>query len=85
MSKHVKLRELGELTDAELKQLMIDMARAVESAVHSRNVVKPHFALLVFNHPTEAQYIGNCERASMIQAMKEAAARLERNEDTRRN
>jgi hypothetical protein len=42
------------------------------------------FVLVLFNDPKVAQYVSNCTRESMIEAMRETADRLERNLDVKR-
>ena len=79
-------KRLEEMTEPELSQLMSTMARMLDG--HLRKFVKadtrPQFVLVVFDDPKVAQYVSSCERASMIEAMRETADRLERNEDVPR-
>ena len=39
------------------------------------------FTLLVFDAPRAAQYVSNCDRPTMVRALREAADRLEARED----
>lgn len=78
------LRELETMTEPELGELMRYAARRIERAFADLRVQKPHFALVVFNDPQIGQYISNCERESMIAALRETADRLERNQDVTR-
>lgn len=77
-------KRIEDMTEPELARLMKDMAKAVEKAAADLGVEKPHFALVVFNDPKVGQYVANCERASIIEALRETAARLERKEDVPR-
>ena len=78
------MKRLEDMNEVELRQLMTRMAQGVELAAKKLGVEKPHFALVVFNDPKVGQYISNCERASMIQALRETANRLENREDVPR-
>jgi hypothetical protein len=78
------MKRLEDMAEPELSTLMTAMAKSIESIALIQNVTKPHFALLLFNDPKVAQYIGNCERSDIIKALREAADRLERNQDVRR-
>jgi hypothetical protein len=76
---------LEDLTEHELATLMTDLARTIERRGLQRGLhPKPYFTLLLWNDPKVAQYVSNCERASMIAALRETADRLERNQDVRR-
>jgi hypothetical protein len=76
---------LDEMTEPELRNLMNAMARAVENTGRNFGVTpKPYFTLLVWNDPKIAQYVSNCERHSMIAAIRETADRLEQKEDVTR-
>ena len=78
------MRELKDMTEPELGDLFRYVARRVEGAFADCRVAKPQFALLVWNDPQIAQYVSNCERSSMIQALRETADRLEQNQDVTR-
>jgi hypothetical protein len=75
------MKKLRDMTEPELSQLMAAMAKSIEGVALIMNVEKPHFALLVFNDPKVANYIGNCSRKDVITALREGAGRLERKED----
>lgn len=79
-----KLMEDMTETEVELRELMIRCAKGIERATHDTVEGKPLFVLVLFNDPKIAQYISNCERPSMIEAMRETADRLERREDVPR-
>lgn len=78
-------KRLEDMTEPELGELMTNTARILEMFWEHCGVEKPHFALVVFNDPAIAQYIGNCEREDMIRAMRETADRLERRQDVVRD
>jgi hypothetical protein len=78
------MKRLEDMTEPELEQLMTLASHAVEEAAKVLGVEKPLFCLMMFNDPRVAQYIANCERASVIEAMRETADRLERREDVER-
>lgn len=75
------LRELRNMTEPELGELMRYAAKRIESAFADLRVEKPLFALVVWNDKQIGQYIANCQRADMIVALRETADRLERNQD----
>lgn len=77
-------RELIDMTEPELRDLMKALAIRITTECYDRDIERPHFCLLVFNDPAVAQYIGNCERRDIIKAMRECADRLERREDVTR-
>ena len=76
--------KLEDMTEPELKTLMNACGKALMAEAVKHGVGKPLFALLLFNDPKVAQYIGNCERKTMIEALREAADRLESREDVTR-
>ena len=76
-------KTLADMTEPELREAMSAAARAVESALPagpSRNG-KALFMLLVFDDPGMAQYVSNCDRSTAVQALREAAGRMEGRED----
>lgn len=77
-------RQLEDMTEPDLAELMRAMAKGVERAAAVKNVEKPHFVLLVFNDPAVAQYISNCRRSDMIAALRESADRLDSRQDVPR-
>ena len=78
------MKKLEDMTEPELKELMATMARGIEFIASHCEVEKPLFALLLFNDPKVAQYVGNCRREDMILAFREAADRLEQRQDVTR-
>lgn len=78
------MRLLQDMTEPELRDTMNAVARAVFREAQAQGVEKPQFVLVLFNDPAICQYVANCTRASMIEAMRETANRLERNEDIAR-
>ena len=78
------MKRLEDMTEPELKRLMTTVAKAIEHTAANLGVEKPLFALVMFNDPKVAQYIGNCRREEIILSMRETADRLERKEDVTR-
>jgi hypothetical protein len=75
------MKKLEHLTEPELSGLLKSMAKKIEDVAQSRGLERPLFALVLFNDPKVGQYIGNCERADIIKALRETANRLERRQD----
>lgn len=75
---------LEEMTEPQLAQLMNDLAGVIHLILGDRIGERPRFTLLLWNDPALGQYISNCNRDDMIQALRETADRLERNEDVPR-
>ena len=80
-----ELKKIENMTEPELAALLSAIGQTVERVASMMNVEKPLFALLLFNDPAVAQYIGNCDREDMIKAFREAADRLEKKEDIPRS
>ena len=78
------MKLLVDMTEAELRLVMNNLANNVVATCANSGIEKPMFTLLLWNDPAVAQYISNCERADVIKALRECAARLERNEDVPR-
>lgn len=78
------MKKLEEMTEPELGRLMNGCCLQVQDVFAREGVEKPLFCLLVFNDPKAAQYAGNCQRADVVKAMRECAARLEGREDVTR-
>ena len=78
------MKRLEDMTEPELRELCNTAGYAVEQACAVLGVEKPLFTLLLFNDPALAQYVSNCERQSMIEALRETADRLGRREDVTR-
>jgi hypothetical protein len=75
------MKLLQDMTEPELRRTMNALARAVVDTAADMGVEKPQFVLLLFNDPKICQYVANCERASVIEAMRETAHCLSHNED----
>lgn len=70
------------MTEPELHELMKRLAEGVEREAAGFGLEeKPLFVLLLFNDARIAQYVCNCERATMIEALREAATRIEAGQD----
>lgn len=78
------MKRLEDMTEPELRELCSFCAEAIEQTAEFLKVEKPLFALVLFNDPKVAQYIGNCERSAIIEAMRVTADRLEQREDVTR-
>ncbi len=79
------MKRLEDMTEPELSGLMKSLAKKVEEVCLSRGVGRPMFTLLLFNDPKVGQYVSNCDRASMVEALRETADRLERKQDVPRD
>lgn len=75
---------MQDMTEPELAAMCQAMSRSIDQIAAGWGVHRPLFALLLFNDPRVAHYVCNCERSDVIQAMRECADRLERQEDVRR-
>jgi hypothetical protein len=78
------VKKLEFMTEAELRALMKVVCCGIEASAEVCGVEQPHFVVVLFNDPAVAQYASNCDRASIIKAMRETADRLERNQDVPR-
>jgi len=77
---------MADMTEPQLELVMKNLACRTEAALPpgpSPNG-KMLFTLLVFDEPQGGQYIGNCDRASIIQALRNTADRLEVRQDVPR-
>jgi hypothetical protein len=72
------MKALEFMTEAELAELMTTCGKQLEVVCAVLGAEKPRFVLLLFNDPSVAQYISNCERQDVIKALREAADRFER-------
>lgn len=79
MNKHLK-----DLDESTLHELLIETSHAIKATFNCFGIEMPLFALIVFNDPKATQYIANCQREDMIDAMRETANRLERKQDVPR-
>lgn len=70
--------EMQQTTEEIMRELGVSISMALKEYFPASG-----FTLLVFpfNKPKRCNYISNAERNSMIKALKEAARRLEQNED----
>jgi hypothetical protein len=84
MGRMMPMKRLQDLTEPELRSLMNTLARKIEATADECHVERPLFALILFNDPKIGQYIGNCQRADMVAALRETADRLERRLDVPR-
>jgi hypothetical protein len=75
------VKKLQDMTEPELREIMTGFGRALGLAAHAMEVELPLFVLVIFNDPKIAQYISNCERECIIEAMRETAERLEKRQD----
>lgn len=62
---------------------MRKMARIIDEILNGKGPSDYGFALFIFktNDPGMANYIGNCQRADMLKALKETVARWEAGQD----
>jgi hypothetical protein len=72
------MKKLCDMTEPELSNLMNDLASGIARKTDNC------FILLIFDNPGVAQYVSNANRKDCIEAMKEAAIRLENREDVPR-
>jgi hypothetical protein len=74
------------MTEPQLRDLMDSVGRSVEStaAGYPFRIKHPLFVTLLFNDPKVAQYVCNCNRSDMIKALREAADKLEQQQDVPR-
>lgn len=77
-------KKLEHMDEPELRRLMTECCSALKYQISQRMFGTPQFAILIFNDPKLAQYGSTCERATMIEALRETADRLEANEDVKR-
>jgi hypothetical protein len=77
------MRALRDMTEPELKTYMRMLAEATESIMPAGPSASGRslFVILVFDDPGLAQYVSNCDRENMVQALRECADRLESRED----
>jgi hypothetical protein len=72
---------LQDMTEPQLRDLMNDVARSIVDAGKRHGVDRLLFVALAFNDPEVAQYVANCDRVSIVQAMRECAMRLAAKDD----
>ena len=75
-------RLMKNMTEPELKRMFSGMAAMLEEVLPAGPSPKgcALFTLLVFDEPGLTQYVSNCDRSTMVRALREAADRLERQE-----
>ena len=73
-------KRFEEMTEPELRTACVAAAKAVEASVPPGTL----FMLLLFDDPKFAQYVSNCCRSTRVQALREAADRLEGKDDVPR-
>jgi hypothetical protein len=74
------------MDEPTLRQYFSMLAAATESILPAGPSAQGRalFVLLVFDDPGLAQYVSNCGRSTMVQALRECADRLESREDIAR-
>ena len=77
------MRSLRDMTEPQIREYMARLAGATESVLPAGPSAKGRalFVLLVFDDPGIAQYVSNCDRSNIVQALRETADRLERRQD----
>ena len=78
------MKLIQDLTEPELRGVMNALATNVVRTAETLGVEKPLFILLLFNDPKLTQYVANADRSTVVEALREAADRLERREDVPR-
>ena len=79
------MKFIKDLDEPALSRLLGSMANRIVDTAARQEVEKPSFVLLVFNDPAVTQYIANVNRSDCIKALREAADRLEKNQDVERD
>lgn len=77
------MKSLSDMDEPELRDYFGMLAAAVEAILPSgpSRQGRALFCLLVFDDPGVAQYVSNCDRSTIVQALRECADRLESRED----
>lgn len=74
------MKELRDMTEPELRELMHTVAERVKWTLPKGTL----FVVLAFEQETHGggitQYVSNCDRSSMVACLRETADRFERNE-----
>lgn len=80
------MRSLREMDEPRMRAYFGNLAEVVESILPAGPSAKGRclFCLLVFDDPGLAQYVSNCDRSTMVRALRECADRLESREDVPR-
>lgn len=73
------MKSMRDMTEPELADYFNHLAAMVESVLPAGSSHSGHalFVLLVFDDPKITQYVSNCDRANIVQALRECADRLE--------
>jgi hypothetical protein len=82
--RRVRVKKLEHMTEPEIKEFCAACAVQMRVVASVFEVENPLFVLLLFNDPKIAQYVSNCQRVTIVQALREAADRLERSQDVPR-
>jgi hypothetical protein len=74
------------MDEPTMRQYFNALAGAIEDILPAGASAKGRalFVILVFDDPGLAQYVSNCDRSTMVAALRECADRLEQREDIRR-
>ena len=84
MARSIKTK-LQDMTEPEIREIMAGLGHEIIDSADRIGVEKPLFVLLLFNDPRVGQYIANTNRSDTILALREAADRLENNQDIPRD
>ena len=82
------MKTLQDMNERDLRWYMNSLAEATEQLMPAADNERGRccFLLLLFDHPEgNVHFVSNCARNMMVQALREAADRLERRDDTSRN
>jgi hypothetical protein len=77
------VKSMRDMTEPELRKYFRMLGEATESVMPpgpGRNG-RALFVLIVFDDPKLGQYVSNCDRTNMVQALRETADRLESRSD----
>ena len=77
------MKRLIDMTEPEIADYMRALAACTEKVMPAADNHRGRalFVLLVFDDPGLAQYVSNCDRSTMVQALRECADRLESRQD----
>jgi hypothetical protein len=78
------MKQLSEMTEPELRDFCNLIGHNITRSAEISWVEKPMFVVLLFNDPSVAQYVSNCNREDIIKALRETADRLDKREDVER-
>lgn len=77
-------KKMEHMTEPELREFCNACATQMKVVAAVFEVEDPLFVILLFNDPEVSQYVCNCKRDTMVEALREAANRLENREDVTR-